>query len=275
MTQRFLAPPGQSSGRGFLVLRHRDLPVDRWSGRRDSYRPAAASDDGDTPTFLSHPGTVGNITYSKTALWLRTLENHLGWETLREILSTFFQRYAFRHPTPDDFIAVANEVSGQDLSWYFEQVFHDSVGFDYAVDSAASVRVDPEGFVEGPEGLEYVKKEHSKDDDDDNGSLWRTEVVVRRLGSGRFPVEVLLVFKDGYEQREQWDGQSRWRRFTVERPARLTHAVVDPDGVLALDLHPNNNSRLRKAEDKTAARKWASFWMVWVQDLLATWTFFV
>ena len=33
---------------------------------------------------------------------------------------------AFKHPKPDDFFAVVNEVSGQDLTWFFDQVYRSS-----------------------------------------------------------------------------------------------------------------------------------------------------
>ena len=36
----------------------------------------------------------------------------IGWPTMQQILSTYFQRGAFRHPTPDEFFAIANESRG-------------------------------------------------------------------------------------------------------------------------------------------------------------------
>ena len=55
----------------------------------------------------------------------------------------------------------------------------------------------------------------------------------------------------------------------------MTSLVVDPEGVLALDIHPNNNSRFRETPTKKGAVKWASLWMVWVQDLLSSWAFYI
>ena len=56
----------------------------------------------------------------------------LGWPTLQRVLSTFFERWQFKHPKPDDFFRIANEVSGQDLGWFFDQVYRSSNVFDYA-----------------------------------------------------------------------------------------------------------------------------------------------
>ena len=46
---------------------------------------------------------------------------------------------------------------------------------------------------------------------------FRTTVVVRRLGEGIFPVDVLVTFKNGEQVRERWDGRDRWKMFTYER----------------------------------------------------------
>jgi len=181
-------------------------------------------------------------------------------------MAEFFVRYAFKHPTPEDFVAVAKEVTGRDLNWFFDQVLYDSVAFDYAIDSVDSRAVGLEGFT-GDEGDPvYVEPQ-----DDDEAKSWRSDVVVRRLGGGRFPVQVKLVFKNGEEAVHEWDGQDRWTMFTEVRESKLEYAVVDPEGVLALDIHPNNNSRFRKASSTKGATKWAGFWMIWVQDLLTSW----
>ncbi len=84
-----------------------------------------------------------------------------------------------------------------------------------------------------------------------------------------------MVFKYGDESIHEWDGQDRWTIFSEERGSKLSYVVVDPEGVLALDIHPNNNSRFLKAPSKKGAVKWASFWMVWVQDLLSSWAFYI
>ena len=101
---------------GFIPWQFRDIALSRETDGNwlELYRPRAETRrcprrrrgaTGQAPT--------AGITYSKTALWLHTLERMLGWETLQRILQTFFERWKFRHPRPEDFFAVANEVSGQ------------------------------------------------------------------------------------------------------------------------------------------------------------------
>src|SRR5207237_4745347 len=104
---------------GFIPWSFTDLPLSREvnGDRMTGYRMWARQDVQATPSFRYWPATAGAITYDKTALWLHTLERHLGWPVLQRILSTYYRRYAFKHPKPADFFAVAREASGQDLGW--------------------------------------------------------------------------------------------------------------------------------------------------------------
>ena len=231
---------------GFIPWQYRDIALERQTDGNFAaiYRTAAEWDAPAEPTWRYWPGTHVGITYSKTALWLHTLERYLGWETLQRVLATFFERWRFRHPRPDDFFAVVNEVSGRDLTWFFDQVYRTSNEFDYGIERLVT--------------------------DDD-----RTTVVVRRFGEAIFPVDVVTTFKDGGRVQERWDGRDRWRAYTYERRGRAVSAVVDPERVLLLDINVTNNSRSEASATTAAADKWSSKWMVWLQDLLLSWSFFV
>jgi hypothetical protein len=232
---------------GFVPWQFREIPLRRETDGNglNGYRLAAERDAQQTPTWRYWPETHAHITYFKTALWLNTLERFLGWETLQRIMSTFFERWKFKHPRPDDFFAVVNEVSGRDMTWFFDQVYRSSNVFDYAVERL--------------------------DTDADN----RTTVVVRRLGEAIFPVDLLVTFENGEQAREKWDGIDRWKAFTFDRATRAKTAQIDPDRVLLLDLDYTNNSKTTEPKAHAAATKWSLQWMVWLQDLMLTWGFFV
>jgi hypothetical protein len=268
LVRRYLKLPYMRRGR-FLPVLFRDIKQSRVvRSRLDGYRTVATADSPDTPTYEYFPGSASAITYNKTALWLFTLERYLGWESLQAIMSTFFERWKFKHPRPQDFFDVANEVSGLDLTWFFDQVHRSSDTFDYAVASVASDPLEIEGFVEQEGKAVYFKS-------DGEPELYRTEVVVRREGSAVFPVDVLMVFEDGTEVRKEWDGVSRWKLYVEERPSKLEYAIVDPDRKLVLDLYYTNNSRLLEPKSTFPAGKWASKWMIWFQDFMATFAFFI
>lgn len=271
--ERYFAPPGIGQRRGFFVRLFKEIRKTReidgnGFGR---YRATALSDVQTTPTWRYHPKTASGISYSRSAIWLHTLERHLGWETLQKILSTFYDRWKFKHPTAEDFFATASEAAGEDLSWFFDEVLREAKSFDYAVDSVSSRKVERAGFFDGADGPEIV----SEEDDDPSGAVtYRSEVVVRRLGDGVFPVEVELVFDDGRKATRQWDGRSRWKRFAEDGPSKLVSATVDPERVLLLDVNYANNSLRVESGDVWPALKWAGKWLLWLQDFMHTVAYF-
>ncbi len=266
--------------RGFFPVKFDEVKLPRMThgNRLQGYRPVATSDAQATLTYHYFPATGARITYDKTALWLGTLERYLGWETLQQIMSTFFERYKFKHPVPEDFFAVVNEVTGKDMTWFFDQVHRSSEVFDYAVQSVSSIPAVPEGFIDVDDKVTYTGKPKTATNgsaNNGNGKLYRTQVVVRRNGGAIFPVDVLMIFANGDTVRESWDGKDRWKLFAYEKPARLKYATVDPERILVLDINYTNNSKLLQPAAALPARKWASKWMIWLQDLLTTVAFFV
>ena len=105
--------------------------------------------------------------------------------------------------------------------------------------------------------------------------IGRTVVTVRRYGEATFPVNVRVTFEDGEQAVEPWDGRDRWRDFAYTRTARAVTAEVDPEEVLLLDISRTNNSRTLKPQGDAAAAKWSLKWMVWLQDQLLSWGFFL
>jgi aminopeptidase N len=197
-----------------------------------------------TASYRYFPATGGSITYNKTALWLNTMERWLGWPTMQRLLAAYFERWKFRHPSPDDFFAVASEVSGQDLTPFFDQVYRTANGFDYGVEHLTSVR---------------------------DGDQYRTQVIVRRYGEAVFPIDVAVTFGNSERMVEHWDGVDRWKLYTFDRPVQALSAAIDPDRVLLLDLNYTNNSRTLQPRGDAAATKWSLKWMVWLQDCLLSW----
>jgi hypothetical protein len=255
---------------GFVPWVFRDIDV---GGGIDGnplpgYRRAARGDMPAKPSWQYSPRAAGGITYFKTALWLRTLERMLGWNTLQKIMSTYFARWSFKHPRPEDFFAVVNEVSGQDLTWFFDQVYRSSNVFDYGIETLTTAAMQDQGiFGEGPaRGFRT---------NEGRGDAYRTVVVARRHGEAVFPVDVRVVFADGTERRWRWDGQERWKAFEVIYTARAQYAQVDPDRVLALDLNVSNNSLTLAPRAHHAARKWSFAWLIWLQDHLLTYGLFI
>jgi hypothetical protein len=183
-------------------------------------------------------GSYGANTYSRAATTLLTLEGYLGEDVMADVMRTYFQRWKFRHPRSEDFFAVAEEVSGQDLDWFFDQFFKSPDRLDYSVSTLSSIEIKkPEGIFKG----QLVEPEGQVGTED---KLYRNRVVIRRRGDLFFPQEILILFADGQEVRETWDGRERWKRFEYVKPVKLKSACIDPEHKIPLDENQMNNSRV-------------------------------
>lgn len=181
-------------------------------------------------------GDFGKASYNKPATVLKTLENYLGWETMHAILRAYYDRWSFDHPTTRDFIAVAEEVSGQSLAWFANAYIYGTAVVDYAVAS-----------IENRTDATQVT----------------SEVIVRRLEDGVFPQTLRVTFVDGTTEEHAWDGQATWKRFAFTQS--VVDAHVDPNNAIWLDVNPLNN---RRAEtDNTLARKRQLQAMTWMQQV--------
>jgi len=188
--------------------------------------------------FYSGASYGANV-YAKAALTLLTLEGYLGEEVMAEVMKAYFERWKFKHPKSEDFFAVAEEVSGQDLDWFFDQFFKTPGQLDYSVRRIRSTEIDdPQGFFNG----ELVEPDETKDRPEEK--MYKNEVVIRREGDLYFPQEILIVFANGEEIRETWDGRERWKRFEYIKPFKLKMAQIDPENKIPLDINLMNNSRL-------------------------------
>ena len=253
-----------------IPWRFRDFPLSRAvdGDRMPTYRPDATADIPSKPTWQYWPTSAGVMSYNKTALWLHTLERMVGAPVLQRVLSTYFSRWAFRHPKPEDFFAVVSEVTGRDFTWFFDQVYRGSGAFDYAVQMLRSEPNVARGYFGDGSKRTFSRAEGRPGD-------YMSTVVVRRIGDGVFPVDVRLVLENKEEIRWHWDGRDRWKAFEVVRPSRAAYVQVDPDHVLLLDVNYTNNSATTAPKADAAARKWSLSWLVWLQDHLLTYGFFV
>ncbi|HLM66391.1 MAG TPA: M1 family aminopeptidase, partial [Longimicrobium sp.] len=157
---------------------------------------------------FSSPRMYGAMTYTRASAVFRMLREYLGEATFREVLRTFYARHRLQHVTGADFQRVAQDVSRQDLDWFFDQWIRRTDRLDYGITSATTQQA---------------------------GGRWRTRVEVVRTGEAWMPVTLRV----GDVTRTL---ESRDRRQTVEvvTSARPAEAVLDPAWVL-LDADRSNN----------------------------------
>ncbi len=202
--------------------------------------------------------SYGAITYGKTAVVLLTLESMIGEDTMRRAMHTYFLRYRFTHPTKEDFLKTIEEVSGQNLRWYFNQTIYGTPILDYEVLKMSSVPVDwyKENLKEKKGETEYVN------------NVW-----IHRKNDFVMPIDIEIKFDNGGKVREHWDGQDRWVRYEYQKKAKIESVEVDPDHKINFDRNNFNNSRTAEAS-RAPARKLTNYFTCISQfcaQLLAWW----
>ena len=222
---------------------------------------ASRSDAMDVPSFRQLDGdAVRANAYSRTSLLLASAERTFGEKTWATVMKTYATRWAFKHPTSTDFLAVIREVAGEAAARAIAGIWSTAGPVDYAVTSASTHRARPlTGYTgEGDARALVIPK-------DDAGG-WESLAVAQRLGEASWPVEVELRFADGTRVRRPWVGDERWIRYRATGP-KLVSVEVDPDRKCLLDANPLNNGRLTD-EAPAASRRWAARLRFWAQNVL-------
>ncbi len=255
-----------------------DVPIDQVTAQRRRYLAAPKADilARRSWEYLDRE-SYGLNSYSRTALMLRTLRGILGPDLMLRAMRTYHQRYRFRHPHVEDFIATVIEVAGPmadgvPLEGFFRQAIFGSDVMDYAVDEVESrLPRAGRGVFGPPDDRKRVTRSEAREEARKAeeaagpGAGWEDEVVVRRLGEFVWPQDIEIRYEEGTPERTTWDGSYRWTRIR-ETGAKLAGARVDPEERMALDINRSNNSRSRTA-DHVAGLAWWSRVLQWMQHV--------
>jgi hypothetical protein len=95
------------------------------------------------PADLKEENT-GILLYYKPAAALTLLrEQILGHDRFDLAFRTYIERWAYKHPTPDDFFRTMENVSGESLQWFWRGWFVNNWRLDVAVNDVKYVNNDP------------------------------------------------------------------------------------------------------------------------------------
>ncbi len=162
--------------------------------------------------------TYNRMIYDRAQLFYHQLRRMVGDSVMRAILRTYYERWKLRHVDEAAFRAMAEEVSGRDLSTFFGQWLHTVTLYDYEI-----------GRIESRRAA--------------GGQGWVTRVEVRRREPGVFPVEVLLRSPDdSVTVVTEGIGEREW--VTVATRSRPREVVLNPRGD-AHDWNALNDRRTR------------------------------
>jgi hypothetical protein len=228
--------------------------------------------------FIDRMSYAMNV-YQRASACLNTLERYLGEATMLRVMRTFQMRFRFRHPHTQDFIDVAGEVSGQDLTWFFEELFFKTHNFDYGISSLRTSEkkdvylgvFDVDGEKKEVKQEDIDKREKQDEAEKQGQKTYVTDVTVRRFGEARIGgearIKLRVVFEDGTEEVGHWDGQGRWKKYRFESSSKAKFAEIDTDLVWLIDSNISNNS-LKVKPGKGGVIRLASRLLFWVQNSL-------
>jgi len=185
--------------------------------------------------------------YSKPALFLRTLENLIGSDKMGLIMKNYFNDYEYKHPKTEDFIAEIKKVIGDKLNDFINEMVYGTGTIDYAVSSIKSSPVYlKKGIFDTKEGRVEIGEKEAEEDmkkkEREKKLIYESEIVVERLGEASLPVKVEFIFDDGSKRYKIWDGVERWKKYIFKEKRKIKCAAVDPDNKILLDTNWVNNS---------------------------------
>jgi hypothetical protein len=232
--------------------------------------PSKQSATNDLPSWMYPHGTYGMMSYSKTAVWLHTLEGLIGTETMDNVFREYYRRWAYRHPSGCDFIAVVNDVVkdehgdrfGENMNWYFDQVLYGNEICDYRLSGIRSQKIRSySGIVDG-DTVTYKRSDREGD------TIYLSRVSIERLGGITLPVKVLVHFDNGEEEIAEWDGKARYKDIEYSGTRQVTWAKIDPYEEIDMDVNRINNS-LTLAPRFTAPRRMTDKFIFLMQMMIS------
>ncbi len=139
----------------------------------------------------------GNNAYDKPATALNILrETVMGRELFDFAFREYCRRWAFKHPTPEDFFRTMEEASAMDLDWFWRGWFYSIDNVDIALDSVVWYRAElDKDPVEEKDTLRNVIRKPQD-------FLTRQR---NREAIGQFPVEKDSTVTDFYNTYRPWE----------------------------------------------------------------------
>ena len=147
------------------------------------------------------------LQYRKTAmvLWLLR-DNVLGAKRFDDAFKEYINRWAYKHPAPDDFFRTMEDVSGEDLGWFWRSWVLNNWALDQAVTNVQYILGDPS-----------------------NGAY----ITVKNMREIPMPVKLEITTVSGKKIRktlpvEVWKNNIDWK-FLVESTEAFEKVMIDPD----------------------------------------------
>lgn len=150
---------------------------------------------------------IGNELYRKPGYALGLLRNQIiKPETFDYAFKTYINRWAYKHPTPWDFFRTMENVAGEDLGWFWKEMFLENYKLDQAV-----------------KDVRYVNNDSTQ------GGL----ITIANLEQMAMPVILQYETTSGAKKTikipvEVWQNTSTWV-VKVNTTEKIKSVIIDPD----------------------------------------------
>ncbi|MFQ6612196.1 MAG: M1 family aminopeptidase [Fidelibacterota bacterium] len=154
--------------------------------------------------------------YTKPSLMLDELKYVLGDSLFLAGMQEYYRRWNLKHTNETRFVDAMEDVSRDDLDWFFRPWLHDTRILDYGI-----------------KGWKKVKQADG---------TWEVTLKIHRNGKRELPQLVEVQLKDGSTYRTWWRNQ-KWRvedEFIFSVPVEPLRATLDPE-VKTIDVDFRNN----------------------------------
>ncbi len=189
----------------------------------------------------------GGLVYQRSATIFTTFARVYGEARVRRAVGRYARRYRFEHPGPDQLIAAFGELLGDEAASNLRAALFERASVDYAVSSLSSER------ARAPQGIFGDPAHPTPPAEVAEGSGYQGQIILRRRGALRFPVDVDLIAEDGEVQRIRWEAREPAETLPYHGKSRLVAVVIDPEHRVLLDENLANNAQ-RLAPPRVAAR---------------------
>lgn len=191
--------------------------------KEDMHESASDYTSSDLETMMSSPDNmqevnIGKLCYAKPSAGLVILrEQLLGEERFDRAFKTYMERWAFKHPQPDDFFRTMENVGGEDLSWFWRAWFQ----YNWSLD-------------QGVNAIKYVKNDPAKG----------VYITIENFEKMPMPVVLDIKFKSGKTDRvklpvEVWQKNTVWT-FKHNSKEEIETITLDPDHIFPDSNEANN-----------------------------------
>ncbi len=167
-----------------------------------------------TPGDVLKGAAYGSNAYGKPALGYLAIKDMIGDAAFKKALHAYMDRWNGKHPSPWDFFYTFNDVSGQDLTWFWNDWYFSNNYIDMALTSVAK------------RGDGY-------------------SISIQNIGGMDAPVDVLVKYADGdsatfHQTAAIWRADQKQATFTI--PAKKTVVSVNLGGGIWMDADTTNNA---------------------------------